>query len=253
MIRYRKAAGALLLSAALLLSPAGCRADDAAESEPTASASPEDAVSRPISVTFSEALLHETGLDPAATARGLGLTNVTDNDDGSCTIQMTAEEQETASAALRESLDEQLLALPESGTWPFLDAVELSEDCTKATLHSAAARYSPARDNTVAQAVYIPALLCAALLAIPAAAAETSDDEAAATRPGPVQVWGTLTWLDDGGLYVENSSGDETLDKGRCRKTVGLAADVLERQMDRYRAEDEKAAETAERADVPQK
>lgn len=162
MIRYRKAAGALLLSAALLLSPAGCRADDAAESEPTASASPEDAVSRPISVTFSEALLHETGLDPAATARGLGLTNVTDNDDGSCTIQMTAEEQETASAALRESLDEQLLALPESGTWPFLDAVELSNDCTKATLHSAAARYSPARDNTVAQAVYIPALLCAA-------------------------------------------------------------------------------------------
>ena len=49
-------------------------------------------------------------------------------------------------------------------------------------------------------------ILCAALLAIPAAAAETSDDEAAATRPGPVQVWGTLTWLDDGGLYVENSS-----------------------------------------------
>ena len=55
-------------------------------------------------------------------------------------------------------------------------------------------------------------ILCAALLTIPAAAAETSDDEAAA-RPGPVQVWGTLTWLDDGGLYVENSSGDETLDK----------------------------------------
>ena len=101
-------------------------------------------------------------MDPAATARGLGLTNVTDNDDGSCTIQMTAEEQETASAVLRENLDEQLLALPESGTWPFLDAVELSNDCTKATLHSAAARYSPARDNTVAQAVYIPALLCAA-------------------------------------------------------------------------------------------
>ena len=140
MIRYRKAAGALLLSAALLLSPAGCHADDAAESEPTASASPEDAVSRPISVTFSEALLHETGLDPAATARGLGLSNVTDNDDGSCTIQMTAEEQETASAALRESLDEQLLALPESGTWPFLDAVELSDDCTKATLHTSPAQ-----------------------------------------------------------------------------------------------------------------
>ena len=49
-------------------------------------------------------------------------------------------------------------------------------------------------------------ILCAALLAIPAAAAETSADEAATTRPGPVQVWGTLTWLDDGGLLVQNSS-----------------------------------------------
>lgn len=48
-------------------------------------------------------------------------------------------------------------------------------------------------------------ILCAALLTIPAAAAETSDDEAAA-RPGPVQVWGTLTWLDGGGLLVQNSS-----------------------------------------------
>ena len=47
-------------------------------------------------------------------------------------------------------------------------------------------------------------ILCAALLAIPAAA-ETSDDEAAA-RPGPVQVWGTLIWLDGGGLLVQNSS-----------------------------------------------
>ena len=47
-------------------------------------------------------------------------------------------------------------------------------------------------------------ILCAALLTIPAAA-ETSDDEAAA-RPGPVQVWGTLTWLDGGGLLVQNSS-----------------------------------------------
>ena len=49
-------------------------------------------------------------------------------------------------------------------------------------------------------------ILCAALLMIPAAAAETSGEEAASTRPGPVQVWGTLTWLDDGGLLVENSS-----------------------------------------------
>ena len=44
-------------------------------------------------------------------------------------------------------------------------------------------------------------LLCAALLAVPAAAAEASAGEAASTRPGPVQVWGTLTWLEDGGLH----------------------------------------------------
>ena len=51
----------------------------------------------------------------------------------------------------------------------------------------------------------LPLIPCASLLTIPAAAAETSDDEAAA-RPGPVQVWGTLTWLDGGGLLVQNSS-----------------------------------------------
>ena len=51
-------------------------------------------------------------------------------------------------------------------------------------------------------------ILCAALLAIPAAAAETSGEDAAPARPGPVRVWGTLTWLDDGGLLVENSSED---------------------------------------------
>ena len=51
-------------------------------------------------------------------------------------------------------------------------------------------------------------ILCAALLVLPAAAAETSGEEADSTRPGPVQVWGTLTWLDGGGLLVENSSED---------------------------------------------
>ena len=54
-------------------------------------------------------------------------------------------------------------------------------------------------------------ILCAALLAIPAAAAEGDSSEAATTRPGPVQVWGTLTWLDDGGLLVQNSSEDAAI------------------------------------------
>lgn len=161
MIKAAKKARALLLSAALLLAPAGCRADEAQSESAAVSAAPENAVSRPISITFSEKLLRQTGLDPAATARKFGLTNVTDGDDGACTILMTAEEQAAVCAALRESLDEQLLALPESGTWPFLDGAALSADGTAVTLHSDAARYSPARDNAVAQAVYIPALLCA--------------------------------------------------------------------------------------------
>lgn len=93
MIKAAKKAGALFLSAALLLAPAGCRADEAQSESAAVSAAPENAVSRPISITFSEKLLRQTGLDPAATARKFGLTNVTDGDDGACTILMTAEEQ----------------------------------------------------------------------------------------------------------------------------------------------------------------
>ena len=38
-------------------------------------------------------------------------------------------------------------------------------------------------------------ILCAAMLAIPAAAAETADEEAPA-RLGPAAYWGTVTWMD---------------------------------------------------------
>ena len=48
-------------------------------------------------------------------------------------------------------------------------------------------------------------LLCAALLCVPAFAAETEEDPAA-DRLGPVQVWGTVTRLENGGLLVQNSS-----------------------------------------------
>lgn len=46
-------------------------------------------------------------------------------------------------------------------------------------------------------------LLCAALLCMPAFAAETEKDPAA-DRLGPVAVWGTLTRLESGGLLVKN-------------------------------------------------
>ena len=48
-------------------------------------------------------------------------------------------------------------------------------------------------------------LLCAALLCVPAFAAETEENPAA-DRLGPVAVWGTVTRLENGGLLVENSS-----------------------------------------------
>lgn len=46
-------------------------------------------------------------------------------------------------------------------------------------------------------------LLCAALLCVPAMAAETESDPAAG-RLGPVAVWGTVTRLEGGGLLVKN-------------------------------------------------
>lgn len=47
-------------------------------------------------------------------------------------------------------------------------------------------------------------LLCAAILVVPAFAAGESGESADET--GPVTVWGTLTWLDDGGLLLQNDS-----------------------------------------------
>lgn len=46
-------------------------------------------------------------------------------------------------------------------------------------------------------------LLCAALLCVPALAAETEENPAA-DRQGPVAVWGTVTRLENGGLLVKN-------------------------------------------------
>ena len=65
-------------------------------------------------------------------------------------------------AALKESLHEQIIALPEDGTWPFIKSVTLSEDGRSAEILSTKDLYKPERDNAAAQAVYIPALLYAA-------------------------------------------------------------------------------------------
>ncbi len=52
-------------------------------------------------------------------------------------------------------------------------------------------------------------LLCAVLLSVPALAAEPAAAETAGR--GPVRVWGTVTWLDNGGLLVENSNTSDPL------------------------------------------
>lgn len=52
-------------------------------------------------------------------------------------------------------------------------------------------------------------LLCAVLLSVPALAAEPAAEEPA--RQGPARVWGTVTWLDNGGLLVENSNESDPL------------------------------------------
>ena len=52
-------------------------------------------------------------------------------------------------------------------------------------------------------------LLCAALLTLPALAAQS--ESAPAANQGPVRVWGTLTWLEDGGMLVQNSNENDPL------------------------------------------
>ena len=75
---------------------------------------------------------------------------------------MTKDERDAVCAALKESLHEQIIALPEDGTWPFIKSVTLSEDGRSAEILSTKDLYKPERDNAAAQAVYIPALLYAA-------------------------------------------------------------------------------------------
>lgn len=149
-----------VLSAAMLLSLTGCR-KQAAESkppEPTPAAVSEEP-ERTESVTISAEVSKKTGADIAATARKLGLENVIQNEDGSCTIYLTEEERNTFLTSLRESIDTKLTPVPAEFQWPFLEGAEISEDCRSVTLRTTAARYNALRDNTSAQVFYLPCLL----------------------------------------------------------------------------------------------
>lgn len=160
MRNAKRLLAALLLAAALVLSSASCGRQTETASEAPAAASSEP--QRDYTVQISKDTLRRTGLDITAAAHRLGLTNVTTNDDGSCTVEMTKDERDAVCAALKESLHEQIIALPEDGTWPFIKSVTLSEDGRSAEILSTKDLYKPERDNAAAQAVYIPALLYAA-------------------------------------------------------------------------------------------
>lgn len=153
-----------LLSAALFLSLSACGQNTAAGEAETASpeSASEAAADRTETVTISAEVLKKTDVDITAAARKLGLEITAVNDDGSCTVSMTDDERDTLLDALRESLDTQLAALPEEGTWPFLDGVTVSDDCRQVTLETEAGRYNAVRDNAAAQSVYLPSLLYAA-------------------------------------------------------------------------------------------
>ena len=160
MRNAKRLLAALLLAAALIFSSASCGGQTETASEAPAAASSEP--QRDYTVQISKDTLRRTGLDITAAAHRLGLTNVTTNDDGSCTVEMTKDERDAVCAALKESLHEQIIALPEDGTWPFIKSVTLSEDGRSAEILSTKDLYKPERDNAAAQAVYIPALLYAA-------------------------------------------------------------------------------------------
>lgn len=68
-------------------------------------------------------------------------------------------------------------------------------------------------------------VLCAALLTLPALAAE--GESAPAAKEGPVRVWGTLTRLDDGGLLVENPNENDPLHEVILRGEEILCLDAV--------------------------
>ncbi len=145
MRNAKRLLAALLLAAALILSSASCGGQTETASEAPAAASSEP--QRDYTVQISKDTLCRTGLDITAAAHRLGLTNVTTNDDGSCTVEMTKDERDAVCAALKESLHEQIIALPEDGTWPFIKSVTLSEDGRSAEILSTKDLYKPERDT----------------------------------------------------------------------------------------------------------
>ena len=103
MRNAKRLLAALLLAAALILSSASCGGQTETASEAPAAASSEP--QRDYTVQISKDTLRRTGLDITAAAHRLGLTNVTTNDDGSCTVEMTKDERDAVCAALKTAGD----------------------------------------------------------------------------------------------------------------------------------------------------
>lgn len=149
----------LLLSALALLVPLAACTPKAAESGASSSMAESSDIVRPISVVISKDVCSATGADLITLTNSLGLNNVTKNEDGSYTVKMTQAEQSTIQSTLLESLTEQISALPENDNWQFLEKIELDNTLQNVKLYTTAAHYNEKRDNTIAEAVYIPVLL----------------------------------------------------------------------------------------------
>lgn len=127
MRNAKRLLAALLLAAALILSSASCGGQTETASE----------------AALPPRLPNRSGITPCRSPRtpcaaqgstspprrtGWGLQTSPQMMNGSCTVEMTKDERDAVCAALKESLHEQIIALPEDGTWPFIKSVTLSED-----------------------------------------------------------------------------------------------------------------------------
>lgn len=110
MRNAKRLLAALLLAAALIFSSASCGGRPKRQAKRLPPRLPNRSGITPCRSPRTPCAAQGSTSPPAA--HRLGLTNVTTNDDGSCTVEMTKDERDAVCAALKESLHEQIIALP---------------------------------------------------------------------------------------------------------------------------------------------
>ena len=98
-----------LFFALLMLLCTGCTGKESAAETPAPTAAVEaSSPERTEQVTISSGVLEQLDMDMAATARKLGLNNITENEDGSCTVYMTEEEKAVILEQLERTLKKEI-------------------------------------------------------------------------------------------------------------------------------------------------